>query len=108
MLGLLYAIRDADDPWGLVRAYMDAVPSGSYLVAGDPHASGDPVAADLEGALRMTARTGFFRDRAAILRYFDGLDLVEPGLVPVAHWPAAVRALDPWERIIVCGVAAKP
>ena len=39
MLGLLHFIPDADDPYGLIRCYLDAVPSGSYLAIS--HASSD-------------------------------------------------------------------
>ncbi|MBO3749465.1 SAM-dependent methyltransferase [Streptosporangiaceae bacterium NEAU-GS5] len=108
-LDVLCALQDEDDPWGMVRSYMAALPSGSHLVAGDPHESGDPVADQLEQALRMTSRGCVFRKPDVIARYFDGLELLDPGLVPMAQWPdPRRRVLEPWERLMVCGVAVKP
>lgn len=83
---LLHAVSDAYDPQLLVTALTDSLPSGSYLAL--THGPGDP---------------------AEIERFFDGLSLVEPGLVPVQDWrpgpgePASDGGITIWG-----GVARKP
>jgi hypothetical protein len=51
------------------------------------------------------------RSRAEILRFFDGFDLVEPGLVYIAQWrpdsPASVPD-DPSQFWVLAGVGRKP
>ena len=36
LIAVLHLIPDEDDPWGIVASFMDAVPSGSYLVVSHP------------------------------------------------------------------------
>ncbi|MEW9548211.1 SAM-dependent methyltransferase [Nonomuraea sp. NPDC050783] len=88
MVAILMHIPDADDPERLVRTYADALPPGSYLVLSHltldlvpPKVAEDYLAATAHQAMHRTPRTG-----ARIARYFDGFDLVEPGLVPVSEW----------------------
>lgn len=51
-----------------------------------------------------------FRSRAEVSRLFDGLQLVEPGLVRLAEWhPGGPREwVDPWDYLFLGGVARKP
>ena len=88
MVGLLHHIRDVDDPAGLVARYMAGVPAGSYLVAShlasDIHADGYVEAGEqLDGDMDEPL---LFRDRDAVATYFAGLEMVDPGLVPVDDW----------------------
>lgn len=88
LLMTLQFIPDADDPWGLVRTVLDAVPSGSYLVISAPErVEGDAVSA--QGSARynqMVATPMTRRSRAELLRFFDGLEIVEPGPVHMSQW----------------------
>jgi S-adenosyl methyltransferase len=88
LIGILHCIPDEDDPAGIVRRLMDAVPAGSYLAISHP-------ANDLDGpgVSRLASRLNelmptklTFRSRAEVASFFDGLDLVEPGLVRVPEW----------------------
>ena len=88
MLLLLHLIPDEDDPYGIVTRLMAAVPPGSYLVIAH-------VAADIEVEAmarmaqllnRMVAQKGTMRTRAQITRFFDGLELAEPGIVQPQLW----------------------
>jgi S-adenosyl methyltransferase len=88
MLLVLQYVPDGDDPHKVVTEIMNAVPAGSYLVISD-------TTSDIETgpATAHTARTAepdparsTPRPRAEILRYFAGLDLIEPGLVPLPQW----------------------
>ena len=98
LLGVLHLISDAEDPYRIVAALMAALPAGSYLVISHP-ASDINAAAQAEAQKRYNERVATpqtLRTRAEVARFFDGLDLVPPGLVYVHAWrpdaPAAVPA----------------
>ena len=89
LLAILHAIPDADDPHAIVATLMDAVPPGSYLAIS--HAGSDllrPGTKDsLEDISDQMAHNRFtFRSRRRVARFFNGTDLVEPGLVRVGEW----------------------
>ena len=87
-LMVLQYIPDQEDPWGLVRRLLDAVPAGSHLTVSD-------TVRDIDTA-RVTAGTARLnekmptqlnlRSRPEWERFFDGLELVEPGIVPLPEW----------------------
>jgi S-adenosyl methyltransferase len=88
LVAILQHIGDQDDPYGIVARLVAAVPSGSYLTLSHP-ARDIEAAAMAEIADRMNelvAEKVTFRTQAQVLRFFDGLELVEPGLVPVPKW----------------------
>jgi hypothetical protein len=93
LVGILQCIPDEDDPRGIVAALMDGVPPGSYLAvshpASDVHAGARAGAALLSQGLASPVT---FRTRAAIGRFFDGLELIEPGLVSTSQWRSGVGA----------------
>ncbi len=111
-LMVLQYIPDADDPHGIVARLLAAVPSGSYLVLSDTASDINP-AATTASAARLNQRLGpaqqTRRTRAEIERYFTGLDLIEPGLVPLNRWrpepgdPSFARDIPTY-----CGVGRKP
>ena len=88
ILLLLHLIPDEDDPYGIVARLMAAVPPGSYLVI--THVAADiEVEAMTEMAQqlnRMVAQKGTMRTRDQITRFFDGLELAEPGIVQPQPW----------------------
>jgi O-methyltransferase involved in polyketide biosynthesis len=85
MLGVLGHVLDDDEAIAIVDQLLDAVPSGSYLAITDPTHSESMDALLLQwnqfGEPKMTAR-----DPEQIARYFDRLEMVEPGMVPVSQW----------------------
>ncbi|HUL26767.1 MAG TPA: SAM-dependent methyltransferase [Streptosporangiaceae bacterium] len=88
LIGILHCIPDEDDPAGIVKQLMDAVPPGSYLAISHPASDiNDPgvrrLASRLNELMPMKLR---FRSRAEVAVFFDGLELVEPGLVRVPEW----------------------
>jgi hypothetical protein len=98
-LGVLGHVADLDDARDVVRYVMDRTCAGSYLVVGDgTHVT----AADRRGRPRCThigALPYFTRDPQDVESFFEGLDFVEPGFVPVPQWrpepgddPAPVEA----------------
>jgi hypothetical protein len=92
LLAILHAIPDADDPHAIVAKLLDAVPAGSYLVLS--HAGADLLDRGKQEELkdvadRMIQNRITYRDREQVARFFDGTDLVAPGLVRVEEWRPA-------------------
>jgi hypothetical protein len=110
LMAILHLIPDDADPFGIVTALMAAAPSGSYLAISHP--AGDVRAAAVaEMARRVNARLGpnrgTMRDLAQVTRFFDGLDLVEPGIVQPQWWHPA-GPIPGTDVGVWCGVARKP
>jgi hypothetical protein len=96
LLLIMQFIPDSDDPYALVRRLVAAVPAGSYLVLSQP-ASDMDASAGAKAVRRYNetvATPQTHRTRAEILRFFDGLDLLEPGLVPLNRWRPEAAATD--------------
>jgi S-adenosyl methyltransferase len=110
LLIVLHLIPDDEQPHLIVTRLMDRLAPGSYLVISHPASDIRP-AAMAEMARRVNARLGpakgTMRDRAQIARFFDGLTLLEPGVVQPQHW-RPYGALSPAEVTAWCGVARKP
>ena len=110
-MGVLHFIPDADDPYRIVARMMDATVAGSYLVIG--HGASD-IQADAvpEMTRRYNARSSAsltLRTRDQVARFFDGLELIGPGVVPLSQWWPAdeVNAGAASGVIGYCGMARK-
>jgi hypothetical protein len=104
ILLMLHAIGDSDDPHGIVSRIMDAVPTGSYLVISHPASDIEPEkVTDLTTRVNQLSHQQYTgRSRAQVMRFFEGLELVEPGLVQVQQWrPGAEtdRTLALWTAV---------
>jgi SAM-dependent methyltransferase len=88
LVAVLHFIADADDPWRIVATLRDALAPGSYLVLGQGTNADKPaVAQAFEKVYNRSASTQIqMRSRSEILRFFDGFDLVDPGLAYVSQW----------------------
>ena len=112
LIAVLHFVQDSDDPYGIVTTLMDAVPSGSYLAI--LHGASDVGSDDMpEAERRYNAQASaqfHARDREHVARFFDGLDLVGPGLVNLSHWWQRTSAYTDTETEVAayCGVARKP
>jgi hypothetical protein len=87
LVAILHAIPDEDDPVGIVARLRDTLQPGSYLAAS--HATADRRPDEMDEITRMFKQTTTpttTRTRAEVLRFFTGLDLVEPGLVWSPQW----------------------
>jgi hypothetical protein len=109
LLAILHLIQDEEDPYGIVATLMAAVPPGSYLMLSHP--AGDIRTADVaEMARRVNARIGSvrgsMRSRADVTRFFNGLDLVEPGIEQPQWWHPA-GPIPQAEVAVWCGIARK-
>jgi hypothetical protein len=107
LVGVLHCIPDDDDPWGIVKRVVAAVPTGSYLVVGHP-ASDIQVAEAAQATAGLNARIAepvTFRPREQVARFLDGLEVIDPGVVSYSQWrpgPDAVELVPAW-----CAVARK-
>jgi hypothetical protein len=110
LVAILMLLRDEDDPWGTVRTLMDALPSGSHLAITHPTADFNPEEmAAAVGAARQGGMTLVPRTHEAVTRFFNGWEIVEPGVVPVAAWrPDRPPSVDANIAYYWAGVARKP
>jgi hypothetical protein len=87
-VAVLHALPDEDDPHGIVARLIDALPSGSGLVIS--HITGDVNPEEAEEATRRinedSAETYVLRSRDEVARFFEGLEILEPGVVTVDNW----------------------
>ena len=107
---ILHLIPDSDDPWRIVGRLVDAVPPGSYLVVSHPTGDLDEdIGAAITGSVnqRMRATPMTLRSHAEVSRFFDGLDVLPPGLVPQNRWPDRA-AQDDSDIGCYGGVGRKP
>ncbi|MBV9381998.1 MAG: SAM-dependent methyltransferase [Streptosporangiaceae bacterium] len=110
MLGIVNFILDAGEAQAVIRRLVDAVAPGSYLVISHPTTEVDagPMTAAVkfwneQGSAPMTLRT-----RAELVRFFDGLDLVDPGVVTCSRWRPDVMEVEEIVDVThFCGVARK-
>ena len=113
LLGVLHFIPDADEPHAVVARLMAAMPAGSFLAIG--HGASD-IQADVvpEMTRRYNERASAsltLRSRAEVTRFFAGLELIEPGVVPLSQWwrdDQDTGADRPSSVLGYCGIARKP
>jgi hypothetical protein len=109
LLMLLHMIPDSARPYELVGRVMAAVPSGSYLVLSHP--ASDIRAQSMADMAELLTQTGppmTARSHAEVSRFFDGLDLVEPGVVALPSWRPDSADVPAEYATGWCGVARKP
>ena len=111
LLAILNAIPDSDDPSAIVARLMGAVPSGSYLAIS--HGGSDLLGKEaLDGlagvATRRMQQKVVYRSREQIARFFQGTDLVEPGLVRVEAWRPDPGTSDTAKSSGWCALGRKP
>ncbi|HUJ05467.1 MAG TPA: SAM-dependent methyltransferase [Streptosporangiaceae bacterium] len=110
LLGILHLITDEEDPYRIVADLMGALPPGSYLALSHPALDIHPGQA--EAQRRYNARVATpqtLRTLAEVSRFFDGLELVPPGVVYVHTWrPDPGDVVPPDGVSAYGGVARKP
>ncbi|HEY6275910.1 MAG TPA: SAM-dependent methyltransferase [Streptosporangiaceae bacterium] len=111
LIGILQLIPDSDDPRGIVSRLVGAVPPGSWLAVYHPASDIDQHRVT-EAVRRVNAQSASpttLRTHAEVARFFDGLQLLEPGLVQVHKWqPASVVLADSDQIAAYAGLARKP
>jgi hypothetical protein len=116
-VAVLHFFSDEQRPHDLVARLRDALPSGSYLVLS--HLTGEGTAdadAVLDVMRRGMADPPTVRAHAEVVRFFDGLELLDPGVVPVPLWRPDTPVPQQWRKPgdptddywIYAGVGRKP
>jgi hypothetical protein len=114
IFGALHFIPNSDDPFKCVARLRDALPSGSYLALSHAVFDSRPKTADPVGEIFREVLDGAdsegARPRDEVLRFFDGFELVDPGLVNIRQWrPGNPLSAQAAKRIWkVGGVGRKP
>src|SRR5580692_5477242 len=110
LMAVLQFVPDDDDPHGIVRRLMTAVPAGSYLVISHPAADlqATAMAAATSRLNELMAQRAKPRDRQQVTAFFDGLDLVEPGVIRCPEWRPEQPQDAAGKSTMWGGVARKP
>jgi SAM-dependent methyltransferase len=104
MSGILGHIGEDDEAQAMVGSYVDALAPGSYFIALDGARSAEHTEA--EKIWNENANPPYLlRGHADFARFFDGLELIEPGVTSAPLWRPATE--DPKPLDVVAGVARK-
>jgi hypothetical protein len=106
---LVHHVLDEEDPYGIVDRYKQEMVSGSYLQMTHFCDESPESRANAEVLKRSLGR-GQVRSREQITRFFDGLELVAPGVVFLPWWQPDTlpNESEPGSTLMLCGVARKP
>ena len=106
MLGVMGHVEDPGEAKSIVDRLVSRLPSGSYLAMSDGTATSERVIESHRQYNESGAVPYHLREVADFKAFFDGLDLIDPGVVPLPDWRP-----DGDSRADVdgyCGVARKP
>ncbi|MBM2615901.1 SAM-dependent methyltransferase [Actinoplanes sp. LDG1-06] len=110
LLAVLHFVTDDDDPYGLVRTFVEALPPGSFVALS--HASGDWLPAEVVASITSGRHgAGRLRSQSEVARFFDGLDVLPPGVVPLPEWRDGTEEKprpEAAEVSMYAGIARKP
>ncbi|QEV19761.1 SAM-dependent methyltransferase [Streptomyces alboniger] len=108
LLGVVIFIDDDAEAYDVVRRLLDGLPTGSHLVLS--HTVTSPAMPDVDAAVAFWNEHGTpkltQRSPAQVARFFDGLELLEPGVVSCNRWRAQTADL-PDEVAMFAGVGRK-
>jgi O-methyltransferase involved in polyketide biosynthesis len=110
LLGVLGYVHDHGAARSITSQLMDALPAGSYLAIADGAAASEFLS-NVQQRYNERAVTAYHLRRPdQLASFFDGLDLVEPGVVPCPLWKPDVRdrsTAPSGQAAAYCGVARK-
>jgi hypothetical protein len=91
LIAVLHFVRGHGAAKPIVRRLLDALPPGSYLVA--THATSDFGTPEQQALYQRLIEEGksdvWTRSKPEFTELFDGLELIEPGVVPASEWRPA-------------------
>ena len=110
LMAILQHLHTEDDPYKVVAALMAAMPPGSYLALSHPakDINAEAMAKMAETLNKMMAEKVTFRDNAAVAKFFNGLELVDPGMVQASKWRPISESEAASPAALWAGVARKP
>jgi hypothetical protein len=108
LIGIVHLLRDDDRPYDIVRGIVDWLPAGSFIAVSTPSADFD--APMMNALAEISERSGVPcvpRSKPQLERFFEDVELIPPGIVPLLAWhpdvqPDDVNAVHGW-----VGVARK-
>jgi len=106
LMGIMGHFTD-DEAYPIVDRLLAGLPSGSYFALYDGANTNEAFNQAQQGYNDSGAVPYYLRSPAQFERFFRGLELVEPGVVPVPHWRPDPGA-EPVEIYSYCGVGRKP
>ncbi|WP_228980822.1 SAM-dependent methyltransferase [Streptomyces sp. DH12] len=90
LVAVLHFLEDSDRPYEAVEELREALAPGSLLILTHASFEGIPVpeeqAGGTVGVYRDIRNPLVMRSRDQVARFFDGFEMVEPGLVSMPHW----------------------
>ncbi|MFJ8002661.1 SAM-dependent methyltransferase [Streptomyces sp. NPDC096310] len=87
LVALLHFVSDEYNPTGIVTKLVDNLPSGSYLVLSHVTGDFDPETWDsIVSIYRSGGTPAQVRSHPEVARFFEGLTLTDPGIVPATAW----------------------
>jgi hypothetical protein len=112
LVAILQFIEDKDDPYQVVARLVEAVPPGSFVVVTHPPSDMPQLAPGLAESLAKLSQTMAQRvtprSREQVSGFFDGVDLIEPGVVPIQQWRPDSNAEATARAGMWGGVGRKP
>jgi hypothetical protein len=109
LIALLPFVIDDQDPYGIVRTLLEPLAPGSHLLLSHVSAEFDRHVWDRIAAVYRSGNTLVrARTHAEVARFFDALELCEPGVVPVTSWRPEPGMRVRVEQPVYVGVARKP
>jgi len=110
LVAVLHFVDDKEDPYRITDALKAAMAPGSYLVISHVTADEIPAAVsqDAQRIYHGASAAVTPRSRAQVQQFFDGLDLVDPGVVNTSTWPRRLSLPSPGRVLSYAGVATKP
>ena len=110
LIAILMLFGDDENPQAWVRTLTDALPSGSYVAITHPTADFNP--GEMAGAVTAAEYAGINlvpRGQAEVAAFLDGLELVDPGVVPVLAWrPDGAEPQNPRSAYYYAAIGRKP
>jgi hypothetical protein len=108
-VAVLHFMPDEDEPGEILAAFRSPMAPGSYLVLSHATSDGadERVLSEIASAYKKSTVRAVPRTAADIKGFFDGLDLIEPGLVDVSQWRGDMPA-KPTKIRFLAGVGRKP
>jgi S-adenosyl methyltransferase len=100
-VAVLHLVTDAEDPAGIVARFRERMAPGSHIGLCQFAAESDPAAiARLEEVYANSPTVVTFRPRDQIRHFFDGFELLPPGVVEVEDWRPDMDASATRLRIV--------
>lgn len=107
MLGILGQLPDRERPHEILTKLLAALPSGSYLALSDGTDTSKSLNAAIATYNTSSASSYHLRSPDRIAAYFEGLELVEPGVVPTSRWRLDAPQIGHESVDAICGVGRK-